>query len=107
MASANMSRVELITLSSCEAGLTDPKSERDVFGILRPLLFAGVKKVVTPLWQIQDAAVGEFMQVFYRAYADNRPAVLSLQSAQSAFIRNEKYRHPHYWAGLVLTGGLQ
>jgi CHAT domain-containing protein len=102
-----MNRVELVTLSAREAGLTDPKSERDVFGISRPLLFAGAKKVMAPLWQIEDEAAGNFMQAFYRGYAEKRSAVSSLGNAQAALIRSEKYRHPHYWSGFVLQGGLQ
>lgn len=104
MATVAMDQVDLVTLSSCETGLTDPAMPRDVFGIGRALFFAGAKTIVAPLWAVHDRATAEFMSVFHRAYHRNRPAVEALQDAQRALMQNPAYRHPYYWSAFVLTG---
>ena len=104
MATADMSHIDLVTLSSCETGLTDPNVPRDVFGIARALFFAGAKRMVAPLWAVHDQAAAEFMHAFHVAYKQNAPAVLALQQAQRSLMKTERYRHPYYWSAFVLTG---
>lgn len=104
MATVDMTPVDLVTLSSCETGLTDPKLQRDVFGIVRALFFSGAKRVVAPLWAVHDQGTAEFMREFHAAYARKVPAVFALQQAQRTFIASKKYRHPFYWSAFVLTG---
>ncbi len=107
MATVDMSHLNLITLSSCEAGLTDPTTERDVFGIARALFFSGAQSIVAPLWAVHDQATAEFMQAFYRAYARDTPAVLSLQQAQKELLSSQQYPHPFYWSAFILTGAVR
>jgi len=107
MTTVDMRHVDLVTLSSCETGLSDPKFERDVFGISRALFFAGAKRVVAPLWAIHDRSTAEFMRELHTAYARKMPAVHALQRAQLAFISGKRYRHPFYWSAFVLTGATQ
>jgi CHAT domain-containing protein len=104
MATADMRRIDLVTLSSCESGLTDPEVPRDLFGIARALFVAGAKTIVAPLWAVDDRATAEYMRAFHASYARNVPAVLALQQAQAALQRTDKYRHPFYWSAFVLTG---
>jgi CHAT domain-containing protein len=104
MATLDMHRIDLVTLSSCESGLTDPNVPRDIFGIARALFFAGVKAIVAPLWAVDDRATAEYMQAFHTAYGRQAPAVLALQQAQRALMHSERYRHPFYWSAFVLTG---
>ena len=104
MATADMTRVDLVTLSSFETGLTVPEVPRDIFGIARALFVAGAKSLVAPLWAVNDQATAEYMKTFHSAYARNVPAVLAVQQAQAALRRGDKYRHPFYWAPFVLTG---
>jgi len=104
MATVDMSHIDLVTLSSCESGLTDPNTPRDVFGIARALFFAGAKSMVAPLWAVHDQATADFMGAFHSAYRQNMPAVLALQQAQRSLVKTERYRHPYYWSAFVLTG---
>ena len=107
MATVDMSHLDLVTLSSCEAGLTDPGKQRDVFGIARALFFAGARAIVAPLWAVHDQGTAELMQNFYQAYSTGTPAVLSLQQAQKKLLETSEYRHPYYWAAFILTGAVQ
>jgi CHAT domain-containing protein len=107
MATADMRDIALVTLSSCESGLTDPDVPRDIFGIARALFVAGAGTIVAPLWAVEDRATTEYMRTFHAAYARNVPAVVALQQAQGALRRNAKYGHPFYWSAFVLTGALR
>lgn len=107
MATVDMSHLDLVTLSSCETGLTDPAMQRDVFGIARALFFAGARAIIAPLWVVHDQATAELMQEFYQAYSTGTPAVLSLQQAQQKLLKTSEYRHPYYWSAFILTGALQ
>jgi CHAT domain-containing protein len=106
IATLDLTRVEIVTLSTTLPGLLEYKYQRDAIGIVRPFFFAGAKRVLAPLWHIADAPAGDFMNAFYTAYAKNLAAPLALQQAQLAMLRSEQYRHPHYWATYVLTEGL-
>ncbi len=103
MAAVDLSRVVLVTLSSCETGLTDAKRSRDVFGILRALSFAGAKAVIAPLWAVHDEATSIFMQRFYERYARGVPASIALQEVRRSLLRSGRFQHPFYWSGFVLT----
>jgi len=106
IAGTDLSHVELVTLSNTAPGLVEYKYQRDMIGIVRPLFFAGAKRVVAPLWYTADEPAGEFMKTFYRFYAENAPAPVALRQAQLGFMRSEKWRHPHYWATYMLTEGM-
>lgn len=103
IATADFSNISLVTLSSCETGLTSPKRKRDVFGILRGLSFAGAKAVVAPLWAVHDEATSVFMQRFYAFYGRGTSAPVALQKVRKELLKSNKYRHPFYWGGFVLT----
>jgi CHAT domain-containing protein len=106
IAALDLSHVELVTLSTTAPGLLEYKYQRDAIGIVRPLFFAGAKRVLAPLWNTADEPAAEFMKVFYQSYAINIAAPSALQQAQLGLMRSERYRHPHYWASFVLTEGM-
>ncbi|NIU88100.1 MAG: CHAT domain-containing protein, partial [Nitrosopumilaceae archaeon] len=54
IATSNLSNIPLVTLSSCETGLSDISKQRDVFGFHRALFFAGTKSIISPLWSVHD-----------------------------------------------------
>ena len=104
MSTVNMEGLDLITLSGCETGLTDPTLERDVFGIARALFFAGAKSFVAPLWAVHDRSTAQLMQAFYTSYAAGTPAVLALQEAQLELLASGEFSHPNFWSAFILMG---
>ena len=104
IATADLSNIPLVTLSSCETGLSDISKRRDVFGFHRALFFAGTKSVVSPLWSVHDKGTAFLMQNFYKSYSSGNNAVNSLKKAQLSSIKNKEYSHPFYWSGYTLTG---
>ena len=104
IATADLSNIPLVTLSSCETGLSDISKRRDVFGFHRALFFAGTKSVVSPLWAVHDKGTAFLMQNFYKSYSSGNNAVNSLKEAQLSSIKNKEYSHPFYWSAYTLTG---
>lgn len=98
---------DLITLASCETGLSDLNYSRDIFGILRTLFFSGANAVIAPLWKVQDIATSELMQEFYTNYAKKIPAETALQQAKKILMSSKQYSHPYYWSGFVMTRGIK
>ena len=101
--SVDLSSIGLVSIASREAALTDKTLRRDVFGLMRTLLFGGVKSVLAPLWAVQDKATSDLMNNFYNAYKKGRSAKQSLRQAQLKLIEGDQFSHPFYWSGFVLT----
>lgn len=102
----NLSQLNLVTLSSRETGLTDQKRFRDVFGINRTLIYAGVKNIVSPVWAVSDYHSSLLMQDFYESYFEQGDPSVALHQAKLNMIKSEQYNHPFFWGGFVSTGGL-
>ena len=105
MGTIDFGNLELITFASCEAGTADADFSRDIFGILRTVLFSGAKSVVAPLWAVQDQATSQFMQEFYRAYAQGLAPEEAMQQVQREFIASKELSHPYYWSGFFVMRG--
>ena len=99
----DLSSIELMTLASCETAQTDRTVNRDLFGLMRTLLFSGVKGVIAPLWTVQDQSTSLLMQNFYRSYSKGILPEQALQQAQRAMIKEPRFSHPFFWSGFVLT----
>jgi CHAT domain-containing protein len=105
MGAVDLSRLELVTLSSCETGIADPKTPRDVFGIQRALFFGGVENMVAPLWSVYDQPTAQLMRSFYTELRGSGRLAESLRAAQLELIRDRELSHPHFWSGFILSGG--
>jgi CHAT domain-containing protein len=62
--------------------------------------------VVMTLWSVSDSAMSDFMVVFYDQLSKHVPRAESLRAAKLSLLHgpNVRYRHPYYWAGVVLMG---
>ena len=103
MGTLDLSHLPLVTLSSCETGLTDSQKSRDVFGILRTLFFGGAENVVAPLWAVGADSTAQLMQGFYRSLSKTGSISESLRHSQLQHLKSSKFRHPYFWSGFVLT----
>jgi len=74
-------------------------------GLTRGFLYAGVPRVVTSLWPVQDRAGSLLMTQLYTAMRrDGLAPAAALRKAQLALRRDGRYRAPFSWAGFVLQG---
>lgn len=97
--------VEMVVLSACETGLTEENGKEEVSGLARAFLYAGARRVVASLWNVDDQATTELMKHFYDAlWKDGLSPAEALRKAQRQMRKTEEYAAPVYWAGFVLQG---
>lgn len=95
--------LSLLTLTACE---TAAGSERDALGLAGVAVQAGVESAVASLWQVDDLATAELITRFYHYLGEGFSRSTALQMTQKKWIESQTggYRHPGYWAALVLIG---
>jgi CHAT domain-containing protein len=97
---------ELVVLSGCRTGLGKEVKGEGLYGMTRGFMYAGSKRVLVSLWDVQDQATARLMSDFYRGLlGPKRPhAAAALRAAQIAIWRDGRWQAPYYWAGFVLQG---
>ena len=97
---------DLVVLSGCRTGLGKEVKGEGLYGMTRGFMYAGSKRVVVSLWDVQDQATARLMSDFYRGLlGPKRPhPAAALRAAQIAIWREGRWQAPYYWAGFVLQG---
>ena len=97
---------ELVVLSGCRTGLGKEVKGEGLYGMTRGFMYAGSKRVLVSLWDVQDQATARLMTDFYRGLlGPKRPSTAAaLRAAQIAIWRDGRWQAPYYWAGFVLQG---
>jgi CHAT domain-containing protein len=95
---------EIVVMSACETGLIEENGREEVSGLSRAFLYAGARRVVGTLWNVDDRATTELMTRFYRAlWKDGLPPAEALRQAQREMQKTE-WSAPPFWAGFVIQG---
>jgi CHAT domain-containing protein len=109
----DLRHIDLLTLSACETGISEPVDEASEIlnGLPETLLRLGARHVVASLWPVADQGSSRLMTAFYdhlkttpHAKADAlRQAQLAImkQSTTEASLSSTP-AHPSYWAPFVL-----
>ena len=58
---------DLVVLSACQTALGRDIRGEGLFGLTRGFMYAGARRVVASLWQVDDESTAELMKRFYRA----------------------------------------
>ena len=96
---------DLVVLSGCQTALGRQLRGEGLVGLTRGFMYAGAKRVVASLWQVEDRATAELMARFYRSMQqDGVSATSALRTAQLAIRQERRWRDPYFWAGFVLLG---
>ena len=96
---------ELVVLSGCQTGLGRDLGGEGLIGLTRGFMYAGARRVVASLWQVDDASTAELMKRFYRALLkDGQAPAAALRTAQLEVARDPRWAAPFHWAGFVLQG---
>ena len=97
--------VDLAVLSACQTALGRQVRGEGLVGLTRGFMYAGARRVVASLWQVDDLATSELMTRFYRHMLQDgeRPAA-ALRAAQLELARDPRWNAPFFWAGFVLQG---
>jgi CHAT domain-containing protein len=96
---------DLVVLSACQTALGREIRGEGLIGLTRGFLYAGARRVVASLWQIDDRTSAELMSQFYERMLvqGERPAA-ALRAAQIAMWRTKGWEAPYYWAAFTLQG---
>ncbi len=95
---------ELVVLSACETGIGELKKGMGVVSLSKALAFAGVSSQISTLWKIADQSTGSFMPEFYKELKKGLDKHQALRNSKLAFIREEAYAAPFFWAAYTLSG---
>jgi CHAT domain-containing protein/Tfp pilus assembly protein PilF len=96
---------ELVVLSACETGLGKDVRGEGLEGLTRGFMYAGARRVVVSLWNVNDKATATLMQRLYTGMlrANKTPAA-ALRAAQIEMLRTAQWQSPYYWAPFVMQG---
>lgn len=104
-------RADLAVLSACETARGKVGAGEGVIGMSWAFFIAGVRTTVVSQWKVNSAGTSRLMVEFHRALRSHDSETASkadaLQKAATALMRDERYRHPFYWAGFMVIGSDQ
>jgi CHAT domain-containing protein len=124
---------EIVFLIACSSGLGDVKTGEGVFGLRRAFAIAGVKQLITSLWDVPTRPTMLLTDKFFEAYHRGVVPSIALQSAQQyvrdisrtelestplgrevldelsrytvqMVDRNYPLRHPYFWSAWICQG---
>jgi CHAT domain-containing protein len=68
---------------------------------------AGTRSMVVSQWKVNSASTSQLMVNFYQNLASNASVnnrSVALRDSALHVMKDQRYRHPFYWAGLILIG---
>jgi CHAT domain-containing protein/tetratricopeptide (TPR) repeat protein len=124
---------EIVFLIACSSGLGDVKTGEGVFGLRRAFAIAGVKQLITSLWDVPTRPTMLLTDKFFEAYHRGVVPSIALQTAQKyvrdisrtelestplgreildelsrytvqIVDRNYPLRHPYFWGAWICQG---
>lgn len=102
LCSVDLRGTELAVLSACDTGRGDRAKGQGVAGLVRAFAFAGAKRVLLSLWQVDDIETSHLMITFYSALSSPEACTY----AEALLIAQKSLRQqglsPHYWGAFVL-----
>lgn len=98
----NLAKTNLVVLSACQTELGGHRQGDDIVALNRAFMYAGAPSVIASLWTVDDESTSYLMVSFYRHLKGGMGKAEALSAAQAE--TRQKFPHPYYWAGFVLTG---
>ena len=124
----DLSKSYMVTLSACEAGLSQIKGSfsEELIGISTGLLNRGAPAVISSLWMVENRFTRALMEIFYKNIRNGMGRVKALKDAQLKVRRiidfsefqsmvgdiawaddkppDVDFSRPYYWAGFIYSG---
>ncbi|HEY5035791.1 MAG TPA: CHAT domain-containing tetratricopeptide repeat protein, partial [Chthoniobacterales bacterium] len=97
-------RARLAILDGCETARGEVTAGEGVIGLSWGFFVAGCPATIVSQWKVESTSSTTLMIELHRqlhAGVDNAEA---LRRASLALLKDERYRHPFYWAPFVLVG---
>ncbi len=97
--------VDLVVLSACRTALGADMQGEGLVGLTRGFMYAGARRVVASLWQVDDQATAQLMTRFYRhMLKDGKAPAAALRAAQRELAADPRWSAPYFWSGFVIQG---
>jgi CHAT domain-containing protein len=98
---------DLATLSACNTGRGESVPSEGVMGLTRAFMYAGAPAVTVTLWAVNSLAAKELNVGLFKHLKAGKGRMRALRQIKLAMIDGEygkKWRHPYYWAPVVMFG---
>ena len=97
---------DLTILSACNTAVGEINAGDGVRSITRSFIHAGSASVLTSLWEAPDVSTSQIIHNFYNELKSGIPKDVALRKAKIKYLENAlpSYKHPKYWAHLILVG---
>lgn len=99
----DLSGAELVALTRSEFQSASTRCVDAFLGMIRGFSYAGANSVLLTRWSLPADARLLWLKTFY-AEAKSRPLAEASQIALRTVRLQERFHHPHYWAGWALFG---
>ena len=102
-------RADLAVLSACETARGRLGAGEGVIGMSWAFFVAGIRTTVVSQWKVNSASTSKLMVSFYH-HLKSAPSreggtkAKALRLAALELMKDQRYRHPFYWAGFVMIG---
>ena len=106
VAALNLENLDLVVLSACQTGLGFITPD-GVFGMQRGLKAAGVRAIVTSLWEVRDDASSQFMFFLFTNLEAGMPLQQSFDTARRQLKDIAKYNNPYFYDAFILIDALE
>ncbi|HET8797372.1 MAG TPA: CHAT domain-containing protein, partial [Thermoanaerobaculia bacterium] len=95
-------RADLAVLSACETARGRVTPGEGMVGLSWAFMAAGVPVTVVSQWKVGSASTAALMVHFHKSLRGGQPPAAALRMAMIDLRRNERWRHPFYWAPFVV-----
>ncbi|MBK6797485.1 MAG: CHAT domain-containing protein [Acidobacteria bacterium] len=100
---------DMVVLSACETARGSIRRGEGVVGMAWAFLSAGARSTVVSQWKVDSTATASLMVDFYGNMFRNKARTRmtrseSLREASLKLMKDNRYRHPFYWAGFIVIG---
>lgn len=99
-----LSGTELAVLSACDTGVGEIHEGEGVYGLRRAFQEAGVRQVITSLWEVSDAGTQALMTAFYERLFAGMPPREAFREAQLELMESPRWGYPFIWGAFTLVG---
>jgi CHAT domain-containing protein/tetratricopeptide (TPR) repeat protein len=101
---------DLAVLSACETANGKVAPGEGVIGMSWAFFVARTRSILVSQWKVDSLSTSQLMLSFYQSLATEQnlsemQTAKALRRSSLRLMRDERYRHPFYWAGFVLVGG--
>lgn len=94
----------LAVLCGCETARGEVTAGEGVIGLSWGFMVAGCPATIVSQWKVDSASSTPLMVTLHQQLHAGVEKAEALREASLALRKDERYRHPFYWAPFVLVG---